>query len=168
MLKDSCFSSKETILHTKVVSFPFFLTVMTNVFWFLKCYMLYETHGNFLALLILHSMHFIEISIFRGSRTIMPGILLGSNLLKKGVSWRGLKGFVIFSLGFYAHGVLFPNPRRVLQEVTESYAEAKSLSGELDAQLDELRKNKKVLDDLVQLYVAGLAELKELKEANGH
>ncbi|KAJ0254353.1 hypothetical protein HA466_0108610 [Hirschfeldia incana] len=143
MLKDSCFSSKETILHTKVVSFPFFLTVMTNVFWFLKCYML-------------------------GSRTIMPGILLGSNLLKKGVSWRGLKGFVIFSLGFYAHGVLFPNPRRVLQEVTESYAEAKSLSGELDAQLDELRKNKKVLDDLVQLYVAGLAELKELKEANGH
>ncbi|KAL0702660.1 hypothetical protein Bca4012_058782 [Brassica carinata] len=97
----------------------------------------------------------------------MPGILLGSNLLKKGVSWRGLKGSVIFALGFHTHGVLFPDPERVLQEATESVDEAKSLSEEYYAQLDELTENKKVLDDAMQLYLAGIAELKELKEANG-
>ncbi|CDY24336.1 BnaA07g02610D [Brassica napus] len=102
-----------------------------------------------------------------GIKNIMPRILLGSNLLKKGVSWGGLKGSVIFALGFHSHGVLFPNPERVLQEATESLAQAESLSGEYYAQLDELIENKKVLDEALQLYLAGLAELEELKEAKG-
>ncbi|CAG7900768.1 unnamed protein product, partial [Brassica rapa] len=102
-----------------------------------------------------------------GIQNIMPRILLGSNILKKGVSWGGLKGSVIFALGFHSHGVLFPNPERVLQEATESLAQAESLSGEYYAQLDELIENKKVLDEALQLYLAGLAELEELKEAKG-
>ncbi|CAN6905623.1 unnamed protein product, partial [Brassica oleracea] len=132
--------------------------------------------------------------LFQGIKNIMPRILLGSNLLKvtvsscihlcclilinhqlmmywkvlqKGVSWGGLKGSVIFALGFHTHGVLFPNPERVLQEATESLAQAESLSGEYYAQLDELIENKKVLDEALQLYLAGFAELKELKEAKG-
>ncbi|CAF2157438.1 unnamed protein product [Brassica napus] len=127
--------------------------------------------------------------LFQGIKNIMPRILLGSNLLKvtvsscihlcclilinhqlmywKGVSWGGLKGSVIFALGFHSHGVLFPNPERVLQEATESLAQAESLSGEYYAQLDELIENKKVLDEALQLYLAGLAELEELKEAKG-
>ncbi|CAN7076408.1 unnamed protein product [Brassica oleracea var. botrytis] len=104
---------------------------------------------------------------YSGIKNIMPRILLGSNLLKKGVSWGGLKGSVIFALGFHTHGVLFPNPERVLQEATESLAQAESLSGEYYAQLDELIENKKVLDEALQLYLAGFAELKELKEAKG-
>ncbi|CAN7048086.1 unnamed protein product [Brassica rapa subsp. trilocularis] len=105
--------------------------------------------------------------LFQGIKNIMPRILLGSNILKKGVSWGGLKGSVIFALGFHSHGVLFPNPERVLQEATESLAQAESLSGEYYAQLDELIENKKVLDEALQLYLAGLAELEELKEAKG-
>ncbi|WZZ02887.1 hypothetical protein YC2023_088808 [Brassica napus] len=94
--------------------------------------------------------------------------LTGLQSSKEGSNfWGGLKGSVIFALGFHSHGVLFPNPERVLQEATESLAQAESLSGEYYAQLDELIENKKVLDEALQLYLAGLAELEELKEAKG-
>ncbi|XP_022545219.1 uncharacterized protein LOC106376477 [Brassica napus] len=122
---------------------------------------------NTVKCILLKNNRFLEISV-SGDQEHHASNLTGLQSSKEGSNfWGGLKGSVIFALGFHSHGVLFPNPERVLQEATESLAQAESLSGEYYAQLDELIENKKVLDEALQLYLAGLAELEELKEAKG-
>uniref|UniRef100_A0A1J3K9Q6 Uncharacterized protein n=1 Tax=Noccaea caerulescens TaxID=107243 RepID=A0A1J3K9Q6_NOCCA len=92
-------------------------------------------------------------------------LFLGSNLLKCGVSWRGFKGSLIFALGFYTNHALNPNLGTIIKEAKESLNEAKALTEEGQARIAKFKETQKLMEHLMQLYDARMAELEELKKS---
>ncbi|VVA99408.1 unnamed protein product [Arabis nemorensis] len=100
-------------------------------------------------------------------------ILKVSSILKNGVSWRGFKVSAIFALGFYTHDALTPNRKSLVKEAEQALAETKSLLAEAKSLKETTRANlaqveamKKLLDNLLQKYMARLAEL-EIEKVDG-
>ncbi|CAA7022040.1 unnamed protein product [Microthlaspi erraticum] len=104
--------------------------------------------------------------MFQRIKNIMR-LFLGSNLLKKGVTWGFFKGSIIFALGFHTNRALNPNLGTVIKEAEQSLDEAMSLSDECDARIAKLKETRKLMVHLMQLYDARMAELEEVKKANG-
>ncbi|ESQ50759.1 hypothetical protein EUTSA_v10022918mg [Eutrema salsugineum] len=61
---------------------------------------------------------------------------------------------------------LTPNPIRLMNEADQYLAEKKSVAKAMKAEMAEFNKKKEVLNDLLQLYKAGLVELEEIEKRN--